>query len=83
MGVDHERATATGPRLCRDRPGYITVKTYVVMRRVHHSSRERPNIEILDVKLTQGAAQALVDANAGTWFEKVVADKRAIVTKRG
>lgn len=65
------------------RPGYITMKTYVVLRRKFSANRDEPNVEVLDVKLTQAAAQSLVDANAGTWFEKIVADKRTILTKRG
>ena len=85
MGVDHERETATGPRPVRDRPerpDYMVVKVFVVMRRVFSANREAPNVEVLDVKLNLAAAQALVDEHAGTWIERVLADKRVFVTKR-
>lgn len=85
MDADNERF-AYSPRPPRDRraerPSYITVKTYVVLRRVFSASRDRPNIEVLDVKLNVAAAQAVVDAYAGAWYERVLADKRLFVTTR-
>lgn len=90
MGADHERETATGPRPYihsgnrpdRQKPDYMVVKVFVVMRRVFSANRDAPNVEVLDVKLNLAAAQALVDANAGTWLERVLADKRTLITKR-
>ena len=85
MDAAKERHNAPYPRPSRDRPerpDYIQVKTYVVYRRVFTSSGDKPNIEVLDVKLNVKSAQAVVDAHAGTWFERVLADKRPHVTER-
>lgn len=85
MDADSERF-AYSPRPPRDRraerPNFIQVKTYVVLRRVFSNSRDRANLEVLDVKLNVAAAQAVVDAYAGSWYERVLADKRPFVTTR-
>lgn len=85
-GADLERSTAAGSRPARDRaherPAYLQVKTYVILRRVLRRGRDGPNVEVLDVKLNLAAAQEIVDAYAGSWLVRVMADKRSILTKR-
>lgn len=53
----------------------INVKVYIVLRRIYTNQPNQPNVEVLDVKLTQIAAQQIKDAYAGTWIIRARADK--------
>jgi hypothetical protein len=53
----------------------MAVKTYVVLQRVNLPKPGEPNAKVLAVKLTNGAAQAIVDALPGTYIEKHIATK--------
>ncbi len=53
----------------------VRIKTYIVLLKDNLSSRGKPNVKILDVKLTAGAAQDIADGIAGAWVEKRIATK--------
>lgn len=60
----------------------LEMKTYVVLRRVFQRGSEKPNVEVLDVKLTLSAAEAVRDQYAGTWIERFVANKHPSLTAK-
>lgn len=60
----------------------LEMKTYVVLRRVFQRGQERPNVEVLDVKLTLAAAEAIRDQYTGTWIERFVANKHPSLTAK-
>ncbi len=53
----------------------MAVKTYVVLQHVNLPKDGEPTAKILAVKLTNGAAQAIVDVIPGTYIEKHIATK--------
>ena len=80
-GVDHERVAAPGPRRKRAKPNHLQVKTYIIMRRVfNRRDPDRPNVEVLDVKLNLEAARAVCNEYAGTWIVRAVADKLPVLS---
>lgn len=83
-GATHNKggdAQRSRPR-SRPKPDHLQVKTYVILRRVFSANRDAPNVEVLDVKLNLASAEAVQDQYAGTWIERVLADKRQVVTAR-
>lgn len=53
----------------------MAVKTYVVLQRVNLPKEGEPTAKVIAVRLTHGAAQALVDELPGTYIEKHIATK--------
>lgn len=53
----------------------MAVKTYVVLQRVNLPKAGEPAVKVLAVKLTNSAAQEIVDALPGTYIEKHIATK--------
>ncbi len=53
----------------------MEIKTYIVQQRLNLTKPGQANVKIIAVKLTQKAAQDIVDANPGTWIEKHLATK--------
>jgi hypothetical protein len=53
----------------------MQVKTYVVLQKNNVARDGEPNEKVIAVKLTRGAAQAIVNRNPGTRIEKHLADK--------
>ena len=51
------------------------IKTYIVMQRKFAVRGDQPNVEVIDVKLTQAAAQLIVDNIPGTFIVRKVATK--------
>lgn len=53
----------------------FATKAYVVMQRLNIPAPDGSNRRVLDVFLTHGKAQALVNAMPGTYIEKHLATK--------
>jgi hypothetical protein len=51
-------------------------KTYVVLQRQYRGPNDkRPNVKIIAVKLTYGAAESIKSATPSSWIERHDADK--------
>lgn len=60
------------------RPSSGVVQTiYLVFIRVAPGNPGDPNVELVGVKLTLGAARKVQENYPGSWVEKVLADKAA------
>ena len=53
----------------------ISVKCYVVLLKDNVALPGLPNVKVIAVKLTQQAAQLIVDGMPGSYIEKFFADK--------
>lgn len=53
----------------------MQIKVYLVCMRLSLTRPGQPNVKIIAARLTQAAAQAIVDATPGTYIEKHVAVK--------
>ena len=53
----------------------MQIKVYLVCMRLSLSRPGQPNVKIIAARLTQSAAQAIVDATPGTHIEKHIAVK--------
>lgn len=60
------------------RPGGGVVQTtYLVFIRVEPANPGDPNVEVVGIKLTAGAAETVKQQYPGAWVEKAYADKKA------
>ena len=68
-----EAAKRPSPR-SRDKSP-LTFKTYIVLQRSFKRDPHKPNTRVIAVKLTQDAAQKVVDEVPGSWWERHLANK--------
>lgn len=63
-------------------PTYLRVKVYAVLQPVSKADDGEPNLKLLDIKLTNEAATALVEINPEAFIVRILADKRHTLTTR-
>lgn len=64
-----------GNRRQRGKGQPIAIKVYLVHQRINIAPQDQPNSRVIAARLTNAAAQVVVDREPGTWIEKVVAVK--------
>lgn len=57
------------------RPKGVRQKTYVVLQKSFKQDPHHPNTKVVAVKLTEEAAQSVVDEIPGTYIERHIATK--------
>lgn len=88
MSIWHRKAQAEGeyfhaafprpdptPPKREPKPKGVRQKTYVVLQKSFKSDPHRPNVKVIAVKLTEEAAQSVVDQIPGTYIERHIASK--------
>lgn len=71
-GLEHD-ASAPSSRA-------LQIKTYVVLQRSYSRDPNSPKVRVVDVKLTQAAAQAIVDQLPGSWWVRKLANKSPTIS---
>ena len=83
MAVQGVPLLSTGPEHDTPAPharGGLTIKTYVVLQSTFSRDPRRPNVRVVDVKLTQAAAQGVVNNLPGSWWVRKVANKNSTIS---